>query len=58
MARVTVSGSMSKAGSWARLVWVTSSVMPTVKWFFGRSFASSSSTALTMAGVNSLDESP
>ena len=42
------------------LVKVTSSTMPTVKWFFGFgfAFASSSKTPLTMAGVNSFDASP
>ena len=49
---------MSSSGSNGSEVWVTSSTMPTVKWFFGRSLASSSKTALTIAGVNSLDESP
>jgi hypothetical protein len=37
---------------------VTSSTMPTVKWLRGCSPASSSKTALTIAGVNSLDDSP
>jgi hypothetical protein len=32
--------------------------MPTVKWFFGDAFSSSSKTAFTIAGVNSLDDSP
>ena len=41
-----------------RLVWVTSSLMPTVKWFLGDGLCRSSKTALTMAGVNSLEESP
>ena len=40
------------------LVWVTSSLIPTVKWFFGLSFAISSNTPLIIAGVNSFDESP
>ncbi len=33
-------------------------MMPTVKWFFGSSLPSSSKTALTIAGVNSLEERP
>ena len=32
--------------------------MPTVKWFLGDGLASSSNTALTIAGVNSLEPSP
>ena len=32
--------------------------MPTVKWFFGRGLASSSKTALTIAGVNSFEDRP
>jgi hypothetical protein len=32
--------------------------MPIVKWFFGFGLASSSKTALTIAGVNSLDDRP
>ena len=47
-----------EGGSKSRLVWVTSSMMPIVKWFFGVAFFSSSKTALTMAGVNSLEDSP
>ncbi len=37
---------------------MTSSLMPTVKWFFGAGFCSSSKTALTIAGVNSFEDSP
>ena len=37
---------------------MTSSTIPIVKWFLGRGFLSSSKTALTMAGVNSLDDRP
>ncbi len=57
-ARLTSSGSMSNSGSTASDVCVTSSTMPTVKWFLGFSLASSSSTALSIAGVNSLEERP
>ena len=32
--------------------------MPTVKWFLGCALAASSKTALTMAGVNSFEDSP
>ena len=37
---------------------MTSSLIPTVKWFFGDFFASSSNTPCTMAGVNSFEASP
>ena len=57
-ARATSSGSMSKAGSHGSDVCVTSSTIPTVKWFFGALFESSSKTAFTMAGLNSFDERP
>ena len=50
--------SVTKSGSTVRLVCDTSSVMPTVKWFFGVSEARLSKTAFTIAGVNSFDESP
>ena len=33
-------------------------VMPTVKWFFGLSLSSSSKIPLTIAGVNSFEDSP
>ena len=39
-------------------VWLTSSLMPTVKWFFGFATARLSNTALTIAGVNSLEDKP
>ena len=32
---MTSSGSVENSGSTGRLVWETSSLMPTVKWFFG-----------------------
>ncbi len=57
-ARVTSSASVSKLASTSSEVCVTSSVIPTVKWFFGRSSERLSRTALTIAGVNSFDESP
>ncbi len=41
-ARTTSFGSVSKAGSYLSDVWVTSSLMPTVKWRFGRALPSSS----------------
>ena len=54
MARFTSAGSMSKSGSTASELCITSSLMPTVKWSLGWGLASSSNTALTWAGVNSL----
>ena len=45
-------------GSYSRLVFETSSVMPIVKWFFGDADARLSNTPLTIAGVNSLDARP
>ncbi len=55
----TVSGSsVSNVGSTGRLVPVTSSTIPTVKWVFGSSRASSSNTALAIAGVNSFEDRP
>ena len=57
-ARTVLGSSVEKCGSHSRLVWVTSSLMPTVKWFFGLALAASSRTAFTMAGVNSLEERP
>jgi hypothetical protein len=50
--------SVENSGSYSRLEWLTSSLMPMVKWFFGESLASSSKTPLTIAGVNSLDDRP
>ena len=40
------------------LVLETSSAMPTVKWRFGCSAASSANTAAAIAGVNSFEPSP
>ena len=57
-ARTTSSGSGANEASTGRLVPLTSSTIPTVKWFFGGSAASSSNTAAAMAGVNSLDDRP
>jgi hypothetical protein len=50
--------SVRQLGSQRRLVWLTSSWMPTVKPFFGDGSAASSNTAFTIAGVNSLLLSP
>ena len=58
IARTALSDSIMKCGSTSRLLKVTSSLIPTVKWFLGRSLLSSSNTALHIAGVNSLDDSP
>ena len=58
IALVTSGWRMKNVGSTSRLVWVTSSTMPTVKPFLGSLFLSSSKTALTMPGVNSLEDSP
>ncbi len=58
MARTTPLPSVEKSGSNSRLVPVRSSVIPTVKWFFGAGLASSSYTAFTMPGVNSLEDKP
>ncbi len=49
---------MLNVGSIVRLVCATSSLMPTVKLFFGSGFASSSNTAFTCAGLKSFDDSP
>jgi hypothetical protein len=57
-ARTIASGSMSKSAGTVREVWVTSSTIPTVKCFFGFSFASSSNTARTIAGLNSFEDRP
>ena len=40
------------------LVPVTSSLMPTVKWFFGEAALRLSNTALIIAGVNSFEDNP
>ena len=52
--RTTSAPSTRKDGSKSRLDMLTSSLMPTVKWFFGVAAAMLSNTASTMAGVNSL----
>jgi hypothetical protein len=57
-ARMTSSGSVENERSTARLVFVTSSTIPTVKWFLGSATSSSANTAAAIAGVNSFDESP
>ena len=57
-ARVTPAGSVSKSSSTGSDRWVTSSVMPSVNRVRGASASSSSKTALTIGGVNSLDDSP
>ena len=57
-ARTVPAGSMSSAGSYGRLVPVTSSVMPIVNRGRGRSAASSAKIPATMPGVNSFDDSP
>ena len=49
---------VGSSGRIGRLRCVTSSTIPTVKWRFGLVAASSSKTALTIAGVNSLDDRP
>jgi hypothetical protein len=49
---------MSNSGSTGSERCVTSSTMPTVKCALGAGFASSSKTALTQPGVNSLEDSP
>ncbi len=46
----TSSFSMLKSGSKSRLLPLTSSLMPTTKWFFGSFFANSSKTAFSIAG--------
>ena len=51
-------GAALKISPVGRLVWVTSSTMPTVKWFFGASSLRLSNTALTWVGVNSLEPRP
>jgi hypothetical protein len=58
MARTTSSRSMSKDSSTSRLRWVMSSWMPTVKKRLGSALARLANTDLTMAGVNSLEDSP
>ena len=57
-ARTWFSGSVLKSGSYGRLVCVTSSLIPIVKWFLGFSFFNSSNTPLHIAGVNSFDDRP
>ena len=57
-ARSPSGSSVANAPSTGRLVWETSSAIPTVKWLRGRSAASASSTALAIAGVNSLEARP
>ena len=57
-ARTVPGGSMSSGAPMEMLVPPTSSVMPTVNRRRGRSCVSSWSTPATIAGVNSLDESP
>ncbi len=57
-ARTVPSGSMSSDGSKSRLIRPTSSLMPMVNLGFGCSAARSANTPATMAGVNSLDDSP
>src|SRR3712207_8902167 len=49
---------MSNVASTGIDVPVTSSVIPTVKWFFGMGARRFSRTARTIAGVNSLDDRP
>lgn len=56
--RTVSSPSIENAGSNDTLVWVTSSLMPIVKWFFGSTCFSSSKTPLTIAGVNSFEARP
>jgi hypothetical protein len=46
----------AEGGSKSMLVKVRSSLIPTVKWFFGLSLAISSKRPLTIAGVNSLEK--
>ena len=57
-ARTVPSGSMSRDGSYGRLVPDTSSVMPTVNRRRGRSRANSASTPAAMLGVSSFDDRP
>ncbi len=52
------SGATSRLAPTSSELWVTSSTMPTVKWFLGAAAAMLSKTALTMAGLNSLEPSP
>ncbi len=55
----TVSGdSVEKERSQGSELPETSSTIPTVKWFFGRSLPSSAKTPATIAGVNSFEDSP
>jgi hypothetical protein len=57
-ARRLWSSSVENEPSTGRLAWDTSSAIPTVKWLRGRSAVSASSTALAIAGVNSLEARP
>ena len=57
-ARSPSASSVEKPVSTGRLVRETSSAIPTVKWLRGRSAARLSSTALAIAGVNSLEARP
>jgi hypothetical protein len=57
-ARRLSGSSVENEASTGRLVWETSSAMPTVKWLRGVSAARPSRAALAMAGVNSLEASP
>ena len=47
-----------KSLSQDKLVWVTSSMIPMVKWFLGCLFFKLSRTALAMPGLNSLEPRP
>jgi len=55
---IVSAGVMSTSSLMGMERFVTSSTMPMVKWFFGRSLPSSSKMPLTMAGLNSLEERP
>ncbi len=57
-ARLTSSGSMSNSWSTASDRCVTSSTMPTVKWFRGVAADRLSKTAFACAGVYSFDDRP
>ena len=57
--QLTVPGSpVSTSGPTGRERWVTSSLMPTVKWFLGSGWLMLSNTASIWAGETSLEESP
>jgi hypothetical protein len=51
-------GATSRVGPTSSEVWVTSSTMPTVKWFLGCAARMLSKTARAIAGLNSLEPSP